>query len=485
MGQPEKMKRFILGVMIAVTLFTIVPTMQTITVSAFDFPITLTLNATTKEIVLGEKFNLEVNAQDKARVRWMSDNPKIATVNDLGEVTAISLGTTTIRAAFGGMMVECKITVKLADITGAKVVRSSNTALKVSWEKVPNASGYVVYRSTKETTGYKAVKTITKGSTVSFNNTKLKNGTTYYYKVRAYKTVSGKKVYGEYTAVLPGAPLKTPAVTVKSTTFDTITVSWKKLTGASGYEIYRCETKDGVYTLLSTVSGNANTKHNDTTVVTDKTYYYKVRAYKEIGAVKFYGAYSGIKSAKSVLPKPTVKLSNVAGGIEVSWDEVIGATEYEVQVATSAKGTYTSIGAVPAPTLRFHDITTVSGKTYYYRVKTIRGDGFSFFYSEYSAVKSLVYLTRPLDFNCTLESGTVALTWGKIEGADGYVIQRSTDGGATYKAVTTITKGGTVKYTDKKVTAGTTYHYRIRAYKTVGKTKVYGAYSILGPVVVS
>jgi lactocepin len=71
----------------------------------------------------------------------------------------------------------------------------------VKWSRITGASGYVIYRSTKKSSGYKAVKTITKGGTVSFTNTKLKKGKLYYFKMRAYRTVSGKKVYSSYSAV--------------------------------------------------------------------------------------------------------------------------------------------------------------------------------------------------------------------------------------------------------------------------------------------
>ena len=71
----------------------------------------------------------------------------------------------------------------------------------VKWGRVTGASGYVIYRSTKKSSGYKAVKTITRGGTVSFTNKKLKKGKRYYFKIRAYRTVSGKRVYSTYSAV--------------------------------------------------------------------------------------------------------------------------------------------------------------------------------------------------------------------------------------------------------------------------------------------
>ena len=59
----------------------------------------------------------------------------------------------------------------------------------------------MIYRSLKKTSGFKAVKTITKGTTLTFTNKSLKKGKRYYYKIRAYRTVSGKKVFSAYSAV--------------------------------------------------------------------------------------------------------------------------------------------------------------------------------------------------------------------------------------------------------------------------------------------
>lgn len=73
--------------------------------------------------------------------------------------------------------------------------------ITVKWKKITGANGYVVYRSTKKSSGYKAIKTIKKGSTVSFTNKNLKKGKRYYYKVRAYKSAYGTKVFSKYSSV--------------------------------------------------------------------------------------------------------------------------------------------------------------------------------------------------------------------------------------------------------------------------------------------
>ena len=43
---------------------------------------------------------------------------------------------------------------------------------------------------------YKKVKTITKGETVTYTKPSLKSGNTYYFYIKAYKTVGDAKIYG-------------------------------------------------------------------------------------------------------------------------------------------------------------------------------------------------------------------------------------------------------------------------------------------------
>ena len=80
-------------------------------------------------------------------------------------------------------------------------VKAAKKAAAVKWKKVSNADGYYIYRSTSKKGEYKKVKTIKKASTTSWKNKKLKSGTTYYYKVAAYKKVNGAAVTSACSAV--------------------------------------------------------------------------------------------------------------------------------------------------------------------------------------------------------------------------------------------------------------------------------------------
>lgn len=82
----------------------------------------------------------------------------------------------------------------------AVTLKAGKKKATVSWKKIKGVTGYVVYRSTKKTKGYKKVKTIKGESTVKYINKKLTGKKKYYYKVRAYKRVNGSNVYSKYSS---------------------------------------------------------------------------------------------------------------------------------------------------------------------------------------------------------------------------------------------------------------------------------------------
>lgn len=100
---------------------------------------------------------------------------------------------------------ETKTTTTTKKVTVAKPTLEKVTAGKqkatAKWKKVSGATGYEVYMATSKNGKYSKVKAITNAKTVSYTKTGLKANKTYYFKVRAYKTVSGKKVYSSYSNI--------------------------------------------------------------------------------------------------------------------------------------------------------------------------------------------------------------------------------------------------------------------------------------------
>ena len=88
-----------------------------------------------------------------------------------------------------------------AKTTLKNVKKSSQNKAQLTWKKVKGATGYEVYQSTKKNGTYKKVKTIKKNKVITVKTKSLKKKKTYFFKIRTYKTVDGKKYYGAFSNV--------------------------------------------------------------------------------------------------------------------------------------------------------------------------------------------------------------------------------------------------------------------------------------------
>lgn len=70
----------------------------------------------------------------------------------------------------------------------------------LTWNKSTGATGYRIYMK-KGSGNYSMIKEIKKGATVKYTKSGLTKGTSYSFKIRPYRTIDGKKVYGKYSSV--------------------------------------------------------------------------------------------------------------------------------------------------------------------------------------------------------------------------------------------------------------------------------------------
>ena len=80
-----------------------------------------------------------------------------------------------------------------------KVSSKAKTKMTVKVPAVAGATGYEIERSTKKSSGFAKVADVAKAT--SYTDTGLTSKTKYYYRVRAYRMVNGKKVYSAYSKV--------------------------------------------------------------------------------------------------------------------------------------------------------------------------------------------------------------------------------------------------------------------------------------------
>ena len=184
-------------------------------------------------------------------------------------------------------------------VSGIKATSNSYNSIKLTWNKTVNgANGYAVYRSTSKDGKYTLRKTITSKNTIEFTDTGLDTNTTYYYKVRPYRMISDKKEYGSYSEIVCAKPVLSKTKITVSSTSKKATIKWNKVLGASGYKVYSATSSDGTYSLKKTITSINTLSYTNTNLVSGKTYYYKVRAYRNVNGKVVYGPYSAVKSKK-------------------------------------------------------------------------------------------------------------------------------------------------------------------------------------------
>lgn len=167
-----------------------------------------------------------------------------------------------------------------------KSVTNTKKGLTVTWKKVTGADKYILYR--KAGSGaYKKYKTVS-GAKTSYVDTGAKNGTTYSYKVCAYTAgLQGKNANTK-------AACRVTAVTAKAAKAGKgkLSVSWKKNSKASGYQIrYSLKSSFSGAKTVMVRSGKTTTKKL-TGLKRGKRYYITVRAYKTVKGKKYYSSWS-------------------------------------------------------------------------------------------------------------------------------------------------------------------------------------------------
>lgn len=210
-------------------------------------------------------------------------------------------------------------------------VKAGTRRIRFKWSKIIGAEGYVLYEYNTKVKKYKAIKTISDPS-ANYYAKNFRYASTYSFKVRAYKkAANGSKAYGKFSNVkkvtLPPAPTKKFIAKYQSTS--KVTLVWKKVSKAKGYQIFRCQTKHGKYKLIKTIKKGNTTACLNIRQANGKTAYYKIRPYiTDSKGKRVYGKLSGAKIARPRSPK--LRASVNAGNVSLNWSKVPRADGYYV-----------------------------------------------------------------------------------------------------------------------------------------------------------
>jgi len=251
---------------------------------------------------------------------------------------------------------------------------------------------------------------------------------------------------------------ETPDVFVYTKNLSSLELHCYSVYGAHGYEIYRSTSKNGTYSKIATITNNNTVTYIDKGLTAGKTYYYKIASYINVGNGKIYSARSS-----SDYNKVSVSISKTS-------------------IKAGTKYTYKGSTIKPKVTVKYGNKTLKYGTDYTLSYKNNKNTGKATIMikgkGNYTGSKTINFYIVPKKVTISsVKPGKKQFTvkYKKVTGASGYQIAYSTSKSKGFKYITVNSK--TASKVIKKLKSKKNYYVKVRAYKTAGKKKYYGAYS--------
>jgi len=374
-------------------------------------------------------------------------------------------------------------TYALAAPSGLLATAVSNTQINLSWtDNTTTESGFKIERKIGVSGTYGEIATVGPNTTTYQNTTGLTANTTYYYKVRAYKTAVGFSAYSNQVGATTYDMAAPSGLTATAVSDTQINLSWTDNSNETGFKIER-KTLLGAYSEIGTAGMNATT-YQDTGLGAGVYYYYRVRAYKMADVLRF-SAYSTMASAITYAhPAPSNLVATAVSDtkINLSWtDNSTYETGFQIWRKIGSGGTYGQFGTVGANVTTYQDTGRTPATTYYYQVRAHSGGGDSAYSNEANA--KTYALPAPSGLTATAVSSTqINLSWtDNSTNETGFVIQSKTGVAGIWIQIATLGANITT-YQHTGRTPNTGYYYRVRAYITgVGNSNYSNTASALTP----
>ncbi len=219
--------------------------------------------------------------------------------------------------------------VAAADVFAPKSVKAAAVSLgiNVRWSKTKSADGYYIYRQKPNAVKFTRIANISGRNINSYIDKTAPSFGNYRYAVKAYNKTGTSR----YTISKKLYYIKAPKIKSIKNNYGSVTVKWQKVSGASGYYLYR-KTNNNKWKRIKKFKDDDKLYYTDRSVVNGRKYTYAVKAYKGkkrsvLGlsdSVKFKKTTIGLSINKSELnlfcrksdtlvAKPTIK------GVAVKW----------------------------------------------------------------------------------------------------------------------------------------------------------------------
>ncbi|ADY57262.1 cell wall binding repeat 2-containing protein [Syntrophobotulus glycolicus DSM 8271] len=215
-----------------------------------------------------------------------------------------------------------------------KATAKGSAQIKLTWEKVDDATSYYVYRSISSNGTYSKIGSI-KGTSYT-DDEDLDPGKKYYYKVRAHSS-AGTSAYSDkvYATTDKNGGADAPEnLKAESKSASQIKLTWDEVDDADVYYVYRALSSSGTYSKITTVS---STSYTDSSLSAGTTYYYKVQVKNGSSETSTYSNAAHATTASD---------SDSASGTVGDARRIAGGNRYDTAAKVAETGWTTSYYAV-------------------------------------------------------------------------------------------------------------------------------------------
>lgn len=358
--------------------------MEGINLDSNNVELIINKNKTKKITITTKPSNCTVS-----QIYWSSSNEKIVKVDQQGNTTGISVGQAiiTARSVDGSNLIKtCKVSVRAA-ITSLKLNKTKvslniekNKSTQLSVKVLP--SNAVNNKLNWKSSNTKVVSVDNKGRI-----TAKKVGT-----ARIIVSADGMSASCEVVVTPPAIK----SLKASKQTTSTLTLGWTKVNGATGYSIYRYDTRCKKYRKIVDTKSTSYTvsKENGKTgkrLQSATAYSFKVVSYKEINGKKNYGGETEIKTATCPSKTKIITIKqirkNKKNGIRLTWKKINNASGYMIYMSNKKKSGYKCIATLEGKNKTQYIKYGISAKKgYYFKVRTFKRVNKSIIKSGYSTI---------------------------------------------------------------------------------------------------
>jgi fibronectin type 3 domain-containing protein len=294
----------------------------------------------------------------------------------------------------------------------------------------------------------------------------LSAGSTYFYRVRAFKPGATSGFAGPTSAVTyPTIPVAPSNLRFTDRTTGKLILAWNDNSNNETGFVIESSLNGSSYNFLDTVGANV-TGYDAGGLSSGTTYFFQVAAFNAGGTSAFSGATSW-QTLPNVPATPTFTsiLAGSSSQININWTNVANETGYNLYRSLNDVS-YTGITTLGANVTGFTNSGLSAGTTYFYKIEAFNAEGTSPLSGATSTTTIVAPPSAPFISSVTAGITSLTLGWSDVANETGYNLYRSLNGIA-YSGITTLGAGST-RYVDAGLTSNTLFYYQIEAFNAGG-----------------